>query len=157
MTNNEGARPGAEEARRALETVYESKHALAGYVRSPRWMYPLQGLGMGLFVIGLVFSKEDGWGSSLLAVAAVFFCLLPLLQARGRVVVDVYTHQGSRMLALVYVTAFVLTAVTALVLYSLLSWTWIAFAAAALTLILTLFMGPAMEARLERSLRNALE
>ena len=155
MTSNQGARPGAEEARRALETVSESKHALAGYVRSPRWMYPLQGLGMGLFVLGLVFSKENGWGSSLLAVAAVFFCLLPLLQARGRVVVDVYTHQGSRKLALVYVTAFVLTAVTALVLYSLYSWNWIAFVAASLSLILTLFMGPAMEARLEQSLRNS--
>lgn len=155
MTSNQGARPGAEEARRALETVSESKHALAGYVRSPRWMYPLQGLGMGLFVFGLIFSKENGWGSSLLAVAAVFFCLLPLLQARGRVVVDVYTHQGSRKLALVYVTAFVLTAVTALVLYSLYSWAWIAFVAASLSLILTLFMGPAMEARLEQSLRNS--
>lgn len=155
MTNNQGARPDSAEARRALETVYESKHALAAYVRSPVWLYPLQGLGMGLFVIGLVFSKEDGWGSSLLAVAAVFFCLLPLLQARGRVVVDVYTHRGSRRLALVYVTAFALTAVAALVLYSIYSWTWIAFAAAAISLVLTLVMGPAMEARLERSLRNS--
>lgn len=156
MTSEHSMRPSADEAKRALESISESRQALAAHVRSPAWLYPVQGLGMGLFVIGLVFSKDTGWGSGLLAGTVVIFCLLPLLLSRGRVVVDVYTHPGSRRLAVVYVAAFALITAAALVLYSLYAWAWIAYGAAVLVLILTLVMGPAMDERLERALRNDL-
>lgn len=154
MTSDHGKRPSADEAKRALESVNESRQALAPHVRSPAWLYPVQGLAMGLFIIGLVFSKDYGWGSGLLAVTVVIFCLLPLLQSRGRVVVDVYTHPGSRRLAMVYVVTFALIIAAALVLYSFYSWAWLGYGAAGLALILTLVMGPAMDRRLERALRN---
>lgn len=100
---------------------------------------------MGLFVIGLVFSKDSGWGSGVLAASAVTLALLPLLQSRGRAVVDVYTHRG---ITLVYVVSFALITAAALVLHVLYSWTWLTYGAAMLALILTLVMGPAMDARL---------
>ncbi|MCC9204404.1 hypothetical protein [Arthrobacter sp. zg-Y769] len=155
MTNPQGARPSAEEARQALESVTLSKQALAPYVRSPSWLYPAQGVGMGLFVIGLVFSKDTGWAMALIAVSGVLFSVLPMLQTRGRLVVDVYTHPGSRGLSWLYVAAFLLICVVAVVLYSTYSRAWIAYVAAVLVVVLTLVTGPAMDARLARALRNA--
>lgn len=154
MTNDHSKLPSADEAKQALQSVNESRQALAGHIRSPAWLYPIQGLAMGLFILGLVFSKDNGWGSSLLAVTIVIFCLLPLLQSRSNVVVDVYTHRGSRRLAMIYVATFALLTTATLVLYSLYSWAWLAYGAAVLALVLTLVMGPAIENRLERALRN---
>lgn len=147
-------RPSAEEARQALESITESQRALAAHVRSPAWLYPAQGVGMGLMIIGLVFSKDNGWATGVLAVAVVIFSLLPMLQTRSRVVFDVYTNPASRGLALVYVVLFLLIGVAALALYAHFSWAWIGYGGAVLALILTLVMGPAMDERLARALRN---
>ncbi|MCQ2000429.1 hypothetical protein [Arthrobacter zhaoxinii] len=155
MTQDHAARPSAEEARQALESVSQSKQALAPHVRSPAWLYPVQGIGMGVFVIGLVFSKDAGWASALIAVSGVLFSVLPMLQTRSRLVIDVYTHPGSRGLAWTYVAAFALIAVAAVVLYMTFKLAWIGYGAAVLVLMLTLVMGPAMDARLARALRNA--
>lgn len=155
MTNDHGPRPSAQEALQALESISDSKQALADHVGSPAWLYPVQGVGMGLFIIGLVLSKDHGWGFGVLAVSMVIFCVLPLLQTRGRMVIDVYTHPASRGLGLVYLTSFALITVAALALYSLYSWAWIGFGAAALALVLTLLMGPAMDTRLARALRSS--
>lgn len=151
---NQASRPSPDEASQALESITASKQALGDHVRSPVWLYPVQGVGMGLFIIGLVFSKEGGWASGLIALSAIIFCALPLLQARGHVVTDVYTHPGSRGLALAYVLSFVLVTAAALALYALFSWIWAAPAAAVVVLVLTMVMGPAMDARLARALRN---
>ena len=155
MTHPQGTRPSPEEARQALESVSASKQALAPHVRSPAWLYPVQGVGMAMFVIGLVFAKEAGWATGLIAVSGVLFCLLPMLQSRGRVVVDVYTHPGSRGLAWTYVAVFVLICAAAVVLYWAYSRAEIGYGAAVLVLVLTLVAGPRMDARLERALRNA--
>ncbi|WP_146364444.1 hypothetical protein [Arthrobacter yangruifuii] len=155
MMQNHAARPSAQEARQALESISLSKQALAPHVRSPAWLYPAQGVGMGLFVIGLVCSKDTSWATGLVAVSAVIFCVLPMLQSRGRLVIDVYTHPGSRGLAWTYIAAFALIAVAAVVLYLTFKLAWIGYGAAVLVLMLTLVMGPAMDARLARALRNA--
>ncbi|MCQ1953020.1 hypothetical protein [Arthrobacter sp. zg-Y238] len=155
MTHAQGPRPSPDEARQALESITLSKQALAPHVRSPAWLYPAQAVGMAMFVIGLVFSKEADWATGLFAVSGILFCVLPMLQSRGRVVVDVYTHPGSRGLSWTYVAVFLLICVAAVVLYSTYSRAWIAYVAAVLVLVLTLVAGPAMDARLERALRNA--
>jgi hypothetical protein len=91
-------------------------------------------------------------GQGVLAAAAIIFCRLPLLQSHGRVVMDVYTHRGSRGLGLAYAALFVPSQLV--VLYSLSASAWAVFGAAALSLMLTLTMGPAMDARLERAARS---
>lgn len=157
MESNHGPRPSAQEAQRALDSISDSKKALAPYVRSPHWLYPAQGIGMALFIMGLVFSKENGWGQAVLVGACIIFCLLPLLQSRGRrVVMDVYTHRGSRGLGLVYLVSFALITAAALALYSLYGSVWLVVGAAVAALVLTLVAGPAMDARLERAVRNGL-
>ncbi|MBP3037536.1 hypothetical protein J2M53_15005 [Arthrobacter sp. zg-ZUI100] len=65
---------------------------------------------------------------------------------------DAYTHPGSRRLAVVYIAAFALITVAALVVYYLYTWARVGYGAAVLVLILTLVMGPAMDGRLERVL-----
>ncbi len=112
---------------------------------------------MALFIIGLAFSKENGWGMGVLAASCIIFCLLPLLQSsRRRVVMDVYTHRGSRGLGLVYLASFAMITISALALYSMFASAWLVVGAAALALVLTLVSGPAMDARLERAVRNGL-
>ncbi|MCC9174299.1 hypothetical protein [Arthrobacter sp. zg-Y179] len=155
MPHTQGPRPSPDEARQALESITLSKRALAPHVRSPAWLYPAQGVGMAMFVIGLVFSKEAGWATGLFAVSGILFCVLPMLQTRGRVVVDVYTHPGSRGLSWTYVAVFLLVCVAAVVLHSTYSRAWIGYAAGVVVLVLTLVMGPAMDARLARALRSA--
>jgi hypothetical protein len=60
--------------------------------KAPGWLYPAQGLGMGLFIIGLVLFKVHGWATVALGASGVVFCVLPVLQsARSRVILDVYT------------------------------------------------------------------
>ena len=150
------ARPSAAEAQAALDSVAESRQTLAPYVRSPWWLYPAQGLGTAAFIVGLAFSTtHPAWGTSLLAVAVVVFCVLPMLQQRpGRVVLDVYTHRGSRSSALVYLLLFALVVAAALVLYAYTAADWIVYLAGAVSLLLTVVMGPVMDAQLERSMRN---
>ncbi|WP_426225159.1 hypothetical protein [Pseudarthrobacter sp. DSP2-3-2b1] len=112
---------------------------------------------MALFIIGLVFSKENGWGQAVLVGACIIFCLLPLIQSRGRrVVMDVYTHRGSRGLGLVYLVSFALITAAALAFYSLYGSVWLVVGAAVVALVLTLVAGHAMDARLERAVRNGL-
>lgn len=157
MTSDHGRRPSSGEAQQALDSISESKKALAPYVRSPKWLYPVQGLGMGLMIIGMVLSKDYGWAPGVVAVAVTIFCLLPLLQSsRGRVVVEVYTHRASRGLGIVHIASFTFILIVAFVLYALFAFEWMVFSAAVLALILTLVMGPAMETRLQHAVRNGL-
>jgi len=150
------ARPTAAEAQAALDSVAESRKTLAPYVRSPWWLYPAQGLGTAAFVIGLAFTAtHPSWGTSILAVAIVVLSVLPMLQQRpGRVVLDVYTHRGSRGTALVYVLIFGLVVATALVLNAYTAADWIVYLAGAASFVLTVVMGPIMDARLERAIRD---
>lgn len=154
MASDPGKRPSPSEARQALTSISESKKALAPHVRSPKWLYPVQGVGTGLFIIGLVFARDHGWGQGVLAAAAIIFCLLPLLQSRGRVVMDVYTHRGSRGLGLAYAGLLAAITLAAVVFYALSASAWAVAGAAVLSLMLTLIMGPAMDARLERAVRT---
>ena len=148
-------RPNAAEAQAALDSVAESRKTLAPYVRSPWWLYPAQGVGTAAFVVGLAFTtSHPAWGTSLLAVAIVVLGVLPMVQQRpGRVVLDVYTHRGSRGSALLYVLLFGLVVATALVLNAYVTEDWIVYVAGAAAFLLTVVMGPVMDARLERAIR----
>jgi hypothetical protein len=148
-------RPSAAEAQAALESVAESRMTLAPYVRSPWWLYPAQGVGTAAFVVGLAFTtSHPAWGTSLLAVAIVVLGVLPMVQQRpGRLVLDVYTHRGSRGSALVYVLLFALVVATALVLNAYVTADWIVYLAGAAAFVLTVVMGPIMDSRLERAIR----
>lgn len=154
MTSDHSPRPTAREAQQALDSITESKKAVAPFVRSPKWLYPVQGMGMGLFIIGLVFAKENTWGLAVLTATCILFSLLPMFQARRRVVMDVYTHRGSRGLGVVYLASFALITIAALALYSLFASAWLVAGAAVLALVLTLVAGPAMDARLEQAVRD---
>ena len=151
MTSDSERRPSPEEARQALTAVSDSQRALGPFVGSPWWLYPAQGLGMGLFIIGLVLSKSHGWATVVLAVSVIIFCVLPLLQsARSRVILDVYTHRGSRLLGLIYLGLFAAVVAGALLLHAVVRADWMVYGAALLVFILTLIFGPAMEARQAR-------
>ncbi|ASN18405.1 hypothetical protein CGK93_00720 [Arthrobacter sp. YN] len=131
--------------------VSESQRALGPFVGSPAWLYPAQGLGMALFILGLVLFGTYPWAPVALGVSAIIFCLLPLLQStHTRVLVDVYTHRGSRALGLVYLAAFATIVAGALALHAVSDADWIAYAAAILAFVLTVVAGPAMEAKLAR-------
>lgn len=154
MDDNRASRPSPEDARLALDSVAQSRRALASHVRSPAWLYPAQGVGMALFIIGLTLSKHHSWATALLAVSAVIFCALPLLQSRGRVVLDVYTHPGSRGLAWGYASLFGLLTAACLIAYALHPSLWLPVTGGMLALLLTLVMGPLMDSRLENALRH---
>lgn len=112
---------------------------------------------MGLFIIGLVLSKSYGWATVVLAVSVIIFCVLPFLQsARSRVIVDVYTHRGSRLLGLIYLGIFTVVVASALVLHAVVRADWMVYVAALLVFVLTLIFGPAMEARQARWIGAAL-
>lgn len=67
---------------------------------------------------------------------------------------DVYTHPASRGLALVYVLLFLLIGTGTLALYAHYDRAWIGYAGAVLALVLTLVLGPALDGRVARALRN---
>lgn len=150
-------RPTATEAQEALVSINEARSRLANYVRSPWWLYPIQGIGVAAFIIGIGFSKVDTvLGTTALAVAIVLFCALPLLQQTpSRAVFDVYTHKGSRGLAAIYACLLLILTVTAVWFLSTAgpSFAWVVYVAAAAGLILTVAMGPLMDNRLERAIR----
>lgn len=153
MTHERSEYPGRQEAQQALGTVAESQRALAPFVRSPGWLYPAQGVGMGLFIIGLVLFTSHGWATVALGASMIIFCLLPVLQSqRARVILDVYTHRGSRFLGLLYLTGFVVLVAAALVVHAVGGVEWVAYVAALLAFVLTLACGPAMDRKLAASL-----
>ena len=146
MTSENGPRPSAAEAREALRAVAESQQALRRFIGSPRWLYPAQGFGIGLFIVGVTLSKSYGWATSVLALSVIIFCVLPiLLSRRSRVTIDVYTHRGSRGPALLYLGALTILIAGALVLHALVGADWIVYIAALLAFVLTVILGPAME------------
>lgn len=73
-------------------------------------------------------------------------------------VFDVYTHRGSRGLALIYVLLLLVLAVAAVWAMSTAGrpLMWAVYAAAVMALLLTVVMGPRMDARLERAIRAGL-
>ena len=151
MTNDRGAHPSPEESRQALIAVSESQRALGPFVRSPRWLYPAQGIGMGLFIIGLVMSKSRAWAMVILGVSVIVFCVLPVLQSmRSRVILDVYTHRGSRVVGLTYLAALTAFVAGALVFHAIIGADWVVYLAALLAFVLTIICGPAMETKLAR-------
>ncbi|MDO6141808.1 hypothetical protein [Paenarthrobacter aurescens] len=155
MTNH-APRPSPEEAQQALLAVSESRRALGPFVGSPAWLYPAQGLGMALFILGLVLFGTYPWAPVALGASVIVFCVLPLLQStRTRVLVDVYTHRGSRTLGLLYLGAFTAIVAAALVLHALSGIDVIAYAAAVLAFVLTVIAGPAMEAKLAHWMETA--
>lgn len=152
MTNEGSARPSPQEAQQALDIVAESRRALAPFVRSPGWLYPMQGVGMGLFIIGLVLFASHGWAAVALGTSIIIFCVLPVLQTeRSRVILDVYTHPGSRVLGLLYLTCFAVLVAGALVVHAVSGVEWVAYVAALLAFALTLACGPAMDRKLAAS------
>ena len=156
MTSENGAPPSAAEAREALRAVAESQQALGPYIGSPRWLYPAQGFGIGLFIIGVALSKSHGWATAVLAASVIIFCVLPLLLSnRTRVNIDVYTHRGSRGLGLLYLGTLTVLIAAVLVLHALFGADWMVYAAALLAFVLTVILGPAMEERLGRRIGGA--
>jgi hypothetical protein len=106
---------------------------------------------MGLFIIGLALSKSHGWAMAILGVSVIVFCVLPVLQsARSRVILDVYTHRGSRGIGLIYLSAFAALVACTLVVHAMTGADWIVYLAALLAFVLTIICGPAMETRLAR-------
>jgi hypothetical protein len=98
-----------------------------------------------------VLFESHGWAPIALGASAVVFCVLPVLQsARSRVILDVYTHPGSRSLGLLYLAAFAALVAGALVVHAVTGADWVAFLAALLAAVLTIVCGPAMETRLAR-------
>jgi len=154
MTDERSARPNPQQAQQALDTVAESHRALAPFVRSPGWLYPAQGVGMSLFIIGLVLFTSHGWATVALGTSIIIFCVLPALQTeRSRVILDVYTHPGSRVLGLLYLAGFAVLVTGALVVHALSGGEWAAYVAGLLALALTLVCGPAMDKKLAASIR----
>ncbi|KQQ80968.1 SoxR reducing system RseC family protein [Arthrobacter sp. Leaf137] len=149
MTHESSERPNPLEAQQALESVTDSQRALAPFVRSPGWLYPAQGVAMALFIIGLVLFTSHGWATLALGTSIIIFCVLPVLQsARSRVIIDVYTHSGSRVLGLLYLAGFAGLVIGALVVHALSGREWAAYIAGLLALALTLVCGPAMDKKL---------
>lgn len=148
------------EAQEALSSLEESKSRLADHVKSPWWLYPVQGLGVAAFIVGLAFSKYDiAFGSTALVIAIVLFCILPLLQQTPkRVIFDVYTHRSTRGLALIYALTLVALAVASVWVLSAANsvFVWAVYLAAGTSLVLTVIVGPLMDTRLERAIRAGL-
>jgi hypothetical protein len=108
---------------------------------------------MALFIIGLVLFTSHGWATLALGTSIIIFCVLPLLQSvRSRVIVDVYTHSGSRALGLLYLAGFAVLVIGALVVHALTGGEWAAYVAGLVALALTLVCGPAMDKRLAASI-----
>ena len=148
MTFEGGRRPSPQEAHQALADISESQRALAPFVHSPRWLYPAQGIGMALFIVGLVLYESYGWATVALGLSVVVFCVLPVLQSkRSRVILDVYTHPGGRLVALFYFAVFTALVAAALVLHAVTRTDIVVYLAALLAFVLTVFCGPAMEAK----------
>ncbi|CAM3309032.1 Positive regulator of sigma(E), RseC/MucC [Arthrobacter ulcerisalmonis] len=153
MTHESNARPNPLEAQQALDSVADSQRALAPFVRSPAWLYPTQGIAVALFIIGLVLFNSHSWAILALGTSIIIFCVLPVLQsARSRVIIDVYTHRGSRALGLLYLAGFAVLVIGALVVHALSGSEWAAYIAGLLALVLTLVCGPAMDKKLAASL-----
>ncbi len=154
---HESVRPGPDQAHDALLAVAASRRSLAPFIGSPRWLYPVQGLGMGLFIVGLVLYGSRSWAAPALAASIVIFCVLPVLQSRrSRVLVDVYTHRGSRAVAAVYVGSFAVLVAAALAWHAATGADWLVYLMALLAFVLSLVCGPAMERKLAASVRNTL-
>lgn len=152
---HDSVRPGPDQAHDALLAVAASQRSLAPFIGSPRWLYPVQGLGMGLFIVGLALYGSRSWAAPALAASIVVSCLLPLLQSRrSRVIVDVYTHKGRRVAAAVYLGTFAVLVASALAWHAATAADWLVYLMAVLALVLSLVCGPAMERRLAESLRN---
>lgn len=149
--------PTAEEAQEALVAIEESKSRLADYVKSLWWVYPVQGIGVAAFIVGIAFSKYDiAFGSAALVIAIMLFCILPLLQqTTPRAIFDVYTHRSTRGLALIYVLILLVLAVAAVWALSAAGpgFSWAVYLAAGAGLVLTVIIGPLMDTRLERAIR----
>lgn len=152
--------PTPAEAQEALASIDESKSRLAGHVKSPWWLYPVQGIGVAAFMVGIAFSKYDiAFGSTALVIAIMLFCILPLLQQTPtRVIFDVYTHRGSRGLAMIYVLLLLVLTVAAVWVVAAAGpvFAWAVYLAAAAGLVLTVIIGPLMDTRLERAIRAGL-
>lgn len=127
-------------------------------MKSPWWLYPVQGIGVAAFLVGNSFSKYGiSFGSTALVIAIMLFCILPLLQQTPkRVIFDVYTHRGSRGLALIYVLLLLVLAVTAVWVLSAVGsgFAWVVYLATMAGLVLTVIIGPLMDTRLERAIRT---
>ncbi|MFB9655004.1 hypothetical protein [Pseudarthrobacter oxydans] len=154
MTHESGGRPSPQEAHQALAEVAESRRALAPFIHSPKWLYPAQGIGMALFIIGLALFNSYGWATIALGLSMVVFCVLPVLQSRrSRVILDVYTHPGSWLVGLLYLGAFAALVAAALVIHTVTGNDLVVYLAAFLAFVLTVLCGPAMETKLARWLR----
>lgn len=149
--------PTPAEAQEALSSIEESKSRLADHVKSPWWLYPVQGIGVAAFIVGIAFSKYDiGFGSTALVIAIMLFCILPLLQQTPkRVIFDVYTHRSTRGLAVIYVLLLLALVVAAVWVLSAAGpvFAWAVFLAAGAGLALTVIIGPLMDTRLEHAIR----
>lgn len=149
--------PTPAEAREALSSIEESKSHLADHVKSPWWLYPVQGIGVAAFIVGIAFSKHDiALGTTALVIAIMLFCILPLLQQTPkRVIFDVYTHRSTRGLAMIYVLLLLALAVAAVWVFSAAGpvFAWTVYLAAGAGLLLTVIIGPIMDTRLERAIR----
>ncbi|MCQ6271103.1 hypothetical protein M8J71_11485 [Pseudarthrobacter sp. R1] len=109
---------------------------------------------MGLFIIGLVLFKSYGWATIALGLSVIVFCVLPILQSRrSRVILDVYTHPGSRLVAVLYLGAFAALVAAALSIHSVTGNDLVVYLAALMAFVLTVLCGPAMETKLARWLR----
>ncbi len=130
---------------------------MSDHVKSPWWLYPVQGIGVAAFIVGIAFSKYDiALGSTALVIAILLFCILPLLQQTPtRIIFDVYTHRSTRRLASIYVLLLLSLAAAAVWAFSSAGhdFAWAVYLAAGAGLGLTVIIGPLMDTRLERAVR----
>jgi hypothetical protein len=103
---------------------------------------------MALFIVGLALFNSYGWATVALGLSVVVFCVLPVLQStQSRVILDVYTHPGSRLVGLLYLAAFAALVAAALVLHAVTRTDMIVYLAALLAFVLTVLCGPVMETK----------
>lgn len=152
---NHTKRPDPREAAAALDLAAQAPRALAPYVGSPPWLYPLQGVAVATLMLGLAFLQDSWFGPAGLALGVALLTVLSMTRSHGRVSADVYTQPGSRGPAWIYAAVVALLLAGALVVRPLGAPTWIVFVLAGVALVLTVVVGPRLDRRAAAALAAA--